>query len=243
MSNLDTVKEQLSDLISSGEFNNKSSEELSDILYNLSLALSTNSKSLKNCIGIRILSLNEYNKYIENGTLDGSITKYDERVWHINIPHNLYIIGLRPNDEYLITSSSYGLQYYWDNKTNPPLGKNSYKIFYKLWGWSGEESLRTIAMYDYHIEYLMNNINNKNALIGANNRIRICLGYTTGVFTFGTIYSIDNMNKNSTVYLSPQMQTSVYGSTKVYYRQISFPTGFRPCFSIIDNNKSANLFS
>lgn len=201
------------------------------------------SKNLHNKVAIKLLSLEQYNKYIENGTLDGSITKYDERVWHhMNIPHNLYIIGILPGSEYMITATQYGYPYYWD-RTNPPLGKNSYTIFYKVWAWDREESLRTINIYDYYIEYLSNNKNNNNILIGANNRIRICLGQYHGAFTFGTIYSVDSINKSSTAYLSPQMQTPVYQSTKVYYRQISFPTGFRPCFSIIDNNKSANLFN
>lgn len=211
-------------------------------LYQLFNNQSTNIENDNNVL-IRILSLKEYEKYIENGTLDGSITKYDEKAWHhMNIPHNLYIIGILPGSEYMITATQYGYPYYWD-RTNPPLGKNSYTIFYKVWAWNKEESLRTINIYDYYIEYLSNNKNNNNILIGTNNRIRICLGqFHDGAFTFGTIYSVDSTNKSSTAYLSPQMQTPVYQSTKVYYRQISFPTGFRPCFNIIDNNKSKNIY-
>lgn len=36
-------------------------------------------------IAIRLLSLNEYNKYIVNGTADGSITKNNINVWHYGL--------------------------------------------------------------------------------------------------------------------------------------------------------------
>ena len=36
-------------------------------------------------ISIRLLSLDEYNKYIVNGTADGSVTKNDMNVWHYSL--------------------------------------------------------------------------------------------------------------------------------------------------------------
>lgn len=80
---IDTVKESLSNLVSSWEINNKTQEELSDILYNFYLSLKySNEHQNNNSAIVRTLSNNEYDKYIKNGNLDGTITKANTSVWH-----------------------------------------------------------------------------------------------------------------------------------------------------------------
>lgn len=216
MSNIDTVKEQLSNLISSNEFNNKSSEELSDILYNLSLALATNSKSLKNCIRIRILSLNEYDKYILNGTCDGSIIKGNDNVWNKLVPqsytNNLFISWSRENKT--VNHYTY-FENYSDNITNITPRKYTY-------------SINIGACYAYpenngswiRANRTSSNNDNKNLSIINSNITAYKGSSTTSSFDNPDIY----------VY---------YVGIRVYYKEYKT---FRPIFNIIDNNKSSGSY-
>lgn len=216
MSNIDTVKEQLSNLISSGEFNNKSSEELSDILYNLSLALATNSKSLKNCVGIRILSLNEYDKYILNGTCDGSIIKGNDNVWNKLVPqsytNNLFIDWGKQNKT--VNWDTY-FENYSDNISDIIPRKYAYSITLgACYAYPGNEGSWKRA------NRTSPNNDNKNLSI---------ISSSITAYQGGNTTSFDNPD----IY-------AFYVGIRVYYKEHKT---FRPIFNIIDNNKSANLFS
>ena len=228
MSNIDTVREQLSNLISSDEFNNKSSEELSDILYNLSLALATNNKSLKNCIGIRILSLNEYNKYISNGTADGSITKNDNNVWHnsCSFIKQAYLYSDNINERTSLSTNSFPGGF--TDRTAISLASNS------------------TTQTNVYSEQFSNNSKN---ITSSKMLLQIGLYVNHWHSGFGGLNSktLDNkdLNKNKTdTKIASSISCSQGNNYSVVSETIQYSIiyAFRPCFAIVDNNKSSGSY-
>ena len=68
--------------ISDDLYNQIINSNLEQPLKNLLISLQQDNNTFNNAIAIRVLSSNEYKKYIDNGTLDGSITANNENVWH-----------------------------------------------------------------------------------------------------------------------------------------------------------------
>lgn len=68
--------------------NISSLEALKDYILN---SVSTESGYTSDNISVRILSKEEYDKYIKNGTCDGAITANDVNVWHKIINKSTYI--------------------------------------------------------------------------------------------------------------------------------------------------------
>ena len=85
------------------------------------------------------------------------------------------------------------------------------------------------------------NSNNTYTLLNTSNDISVWAYMYVGSVTKKGATLIPILNKNSSVYSNTQ-----YIDCRSDYRgyfTIVIQSGFRPCFSIIDNDKSSNLFS
>ena len=70
-------------ILTDEQYNNlMNSNSLEEIKSLLSQNNENDDISSKNLVSIRILSKNEFNNYIKNGALDGSVIIYDDNVWH-----------------------------------------------------------------------------------------------------------------------------------------------------------------
>ena len=191
---------------------------------------------------IRILSLNEYNKYIKDGTADGSITKDNTNTWHH--PHNIratayvyksseHAIGKWPSNTYTVNNSIvYNLKTTWVNG-----------------GIYNFNSPQTVKDYLEHIQD--NNSNNIIAFYPKGGYIEFIVGLwtygtTSGAFiTSITLYK-NTMNKNAIVdnhslTLSGRPPGDGYNTSGTIY--FNADLCFRPVFQIKDNNKSINLYN
>ena len=174
----------------------------------------TNDISTKESILCRILSINEYNKFVINDTLDGSITKSDDNVWHKFVPqgytNNLFVNWGQRLDTATLTSY---YENYSDNTTNITPRIYTYSIVigacyaYPENNGSWTRANRTSPNND-----------NKNLSIISSNI---------------TVYRGDKGSfDNATDYW--------YTGVRVYYNEYKT---FRPVFNYIDNKKSNDIFN
>ena len=99
-------------------------EEQLNILNSKETETSTNKAS------IRILSLNEWNKYIVSSTLDGSITAKDTNAWHWHNAGNIYHDGC-PNQKMGIHAMYFELSGYNTSNVSRNRYMNSLSFYMK----------------------------------------------------------------------------------------------------------------
>lgn len=200
---------------------------------------------------IRILSFNEYKKYIINNSCDGSITKANENVWHQLIPaRKAHSYGNTQLNEFI------GVGYQWPKKIaefkNITNGMKSEYKDYNKWNYmydSGANGKTKTSNFTVYLPLTSSNSNNN--LSSYTENIEICL--------------MANVNDNSDAYLryiycTPYSNTGKTVTTRTDTFNITTPktpawgqwvshklnynciTGFRPIFNFKDNNKSKNLY-
>ena len=188
------------------------------------------SKNLRNKIAIRILSSYEYNKYVINGTCDGSISADSNNVYHRQAEIYLNRVAVS-NSGYLNNANS--LINYNENTVYLDVGGNSstYRVTFDVY---------------VHMDTVHDNIEKTcNILIKENSINQWNIANTPQgkqkymkTFPANSIYTI-----NKDVTFSNLETCTSGGSDRYLYSRVQGCSSFRPCFNIIDNSKSANLFS
>ena len=171
----------------------------------------------ENNIGIRVLSMKEYEKYILNDTLSGSIVEGNEDTWHKLIPqsytNNLYIyFGQELRRE---TLHMY-FENYADNINNIVPRKYTYSIALGSTYMTGRES--------YWKRTSMSSVNNDS---------KDFTTYSNSI----TAYNDNPFNPNEGTYDNPR--STYYVGIRVFYYEHKC---FRPVFQFQDNKKSYNVF-
>lgn len=77
-----SIKNDLLNLIISNGYDTNDSNVKNALLSIINYNNATNIPNEKSIL-VRILSINEYKKYIENSSLDGAITVENENTWHL----------------------------------------------------------------------------------------------------------------------------------------------------------------
>ena len=195
---------------------------------------------------IRILSSNEYNKYIINGTCNGSIINCDENVWHsINYDRSLFVYynstdwtpykGLEVNLLWYGDRTPYGTAILQcNNVTIVKVGDS--------------ESYGTIFYYYYSIVQ-----DNSGNLCSISNKTVIleCLGrnrnLTRSINDYNVYYLgvFSEVSKSAVTYTLPNLTGHHYhghGLQNIWITPIIY-NGFRPVFQYVDNRKSKNIFT
>jgi len=222
---IDTVKESLSNLVSSGEINNKTQEELSDILYNFYLSLKySNEHQNNNSVIVRTLSNDEYSKYLMNSTFGGSIVMKDENVFHFCDKDGASTLLYYLNKDYTAH----------DNKlyNNP----NIYKRY--TYGTGGNWFF---GHFVFIYELKLNNKNN-NCTLRKTKKSVLDIFDAPSTYNKLDIESSREVNKNFTGYFN--QRTPKFSNLSVDPRYTcDILSGFRPIFQYLDNKKSTNIFS
>ena len=174
-------------------------------------------KEIGNGIIIRVLSMKEYERYILNDTLSGSIVEGDENAWHKLIPqdytNNLYIYyGQELRSE---TLHMY-FENYADNINDIVPRKYTYSIVLGATYATGRES--------YWKRASMSSVNNDSK------------DFTT-YSNFITAYNDNPFNPNNGTYDKPY--GTYYVGIRVFYNEHKC---FRPVFQFNDTNKSSGIF-
>lgn len=179
---------------------------------------------------IRILSKNEYNKYIINGTLDGSITAGHYDVWNDNEVGESYegVYYLYPNDGEGNQSWDYVKQWL----ANP----NFVYI--------GHSNLN--KTYNINYETLSDNTGETNQRIKKYQPRYDAITLWSGRYN-GAVYNMNaSFNKNETVNKNFYYKTDYRVTANVNPGKIemnfNLNSCFRPVFTYKDNNKSTNIY-
>lgn len=194
-------------------------------------------------IGVRILSLNEYNKYIINGTCDGSITKNNKSTWN--------------------TTQYSGFGYYMIYYSYTPnlykglsvleVSSNTYKVLQNsnyIKDGRGANTFYGTQNTNVNFELVQNNNFNKNYIKSSYTHIFEALGFiydgTRGVYQYGRLDLNEcTLTKNATLYTSSVNGKGYYSSGYGTYNttiNVTCTCNFRPAFQIKDTNKSNNIF-
>ena len=202
----------------------------------ISLLSSIVNSSIANCgyndknISIRILSNEEYEKYIKNGTLDGSITAVDINVWHydnsvgIGVMNRGYGFTSVQQDSFItifITATDYSGTWTYtftangEHIQNNKSSNSSHRFFNNL----TFKTQSAVAMYGGGAYYSA--INTKNI----NSSFEDAKNKTTSSNSIESYISEGHWNDWNRVIL--------------YY---NFTYNFRPVFTYKDNNKSRNIY-
>lgn len=202
-------------------------EELKNYILNSSTNTELNHISSDN-ISIRILSLEEYNKYIKNGTCDGAINTYDINVWHsmesLNKDYDYYLA----HKGSAVTAS---FDYYTEliNNTSTNQSKILYQhnnfIYYVL-GTTEDNLYNYRPGRRYYRSTYDNNSSHPKGFIYINGVLQISKNnYRT-------------LTKTQTIAKTNDANSPAYNVIFNFY----FNTLFRPVFQYKDNNKSKNLY-
>lgn len=251
--NNEEIRSTLQDLISSPDFNVNdpdTKKQLNNILDQINVYSYLNHN--KNYSGIRCLSKEEYDRYLINGTCDGSIIANNINVWHYDNnrsakSHLLYSFGEDRNYNWsyqkMAQVSSEVSQLYCYNDVN-----NIIAVFENS-RHNNPFPSRTYT-YNYNVDILINNASNKFYMKNAITLDCIALYFnqqTNKVQLSGgrkTIYIPFDLNKNFTK--NNYSVTSTFsdgGWNKLTVTlNANLNTCFRPVFFYIDNNKSKNIY-
>ena len=208
-------------------------DEIDQLIY--LLTKNENESVNSNCsFEIRILSSNEYNKYLINATLNGSIVAHNNSVWNELTPHTYYLILNPSHSPYTVDGVNRAMS------ASMPFGNTTgFTLISCKWDDS------TIYTHDinFNIELLSDNSSLNNVISGRNNHNRLCLCFAHSGIRAGDIFSPNLTNKQLTHYTSPLLSTNVNSSGLIYKRYFRLPLAFRPVFQYIDNRKSKNIFT
>lgn len=233
--------------------------KVNNILDNSNIETDDNGNSIivnklnNNNIKIKILSSDEYKKYIDNGTLDGSITARNENVWHFINGQDIIMFWQRHEQDHytdleiLNYVKEFAQNYYSFNniktykviriQTAQPNGVANFgNIYYSI----KQDNITNITslipdkqiLYFFACGWTMIQDMKTWAQDSKSSRERYA-------YFYNEFYK--NIAKNSDhIYDSRTgcWRGSGYGRTA----NINFVTCFRPVFSYQDNNKSNNIF-
>ena len=189
----------------------------------------------KNYIKIRILSSNEFDKYICNDTLDGSISIKDSKVWNINYHGKSYLANIArtnfaPDESYLYNDNQ---QFFYVKSIN--------YSYYQSW------AATVIFSDNIYYEYANNNTANKcTCKRNYSEWCMVWIGYypdrTRRIDTRRLVMESNILvdKNNSSIVTSQEQFRNFHGTIEGYnlYRHHCF----RPAFRFIDNNKSKNIY-
>ena len=221
-----SIKDSLSNLIAANGYDINNDEVKSALL---SLAGSNIIKLPldKKHMAARILSREEYDKYITNGTADGSISKNNDNVYHYESDGcnngKSYYISVDNNGKY--PDAEKALCHYPDLvrlfQTNATAGIN-----YELMQDNKNEQCFCYRYSDsiFDIRYV------------------VFSTYQTSVSSIGTLNfnSLNILNKNDNIKIAVTRST-LPASNLIYTLSVSTNTCFRPVFKFVDNSKSVNI--
>ncbi len=224
------IKARLLNLIANDNFDANTPSfkiELENILSILPKA--TTSNNTNNLI-VRILSTNEYKKYIKNDTLNGSITAYNINVWHSleSSNKNYDCVHGHNSTEPVTFNYTYYTELIADNLANQYLNSiynHNYSLYYYL-------SYSYSANYDVGGRYYRTVSTNQS-------------NFPSGFIYMNDVLNIPKSNAHPLVKTqtitrkSGSIQDHTYNATFNFY----YISLFRPVFQYIDNQKSANIYS
>ena len=231
--------------------------KVNNILDNSNIETDENGNSIiinklnNNNVKIKILSEDEYEKYILNGTCDGSIAVNDENVWKHN-NKNIVLIWQNYESWYVFSEEEQAqwckeflLHFYPESEIN----KDSYKAIYCVTSNSGTFNISGLSF-----EIVLDNTRDSTRLLAKNQHIIFVSGtWVTlkdhlskcGTMSSSAHFIYDEANKyipkSSSIFTYSQTGdwfTSGYRRTTNIISNICF----RPAFVINDNLKSNNIF-
>lgn len=217
--------------------NSKTPEELwsiKDSLMNSDTLLKYHDKKY---VILRCLSSNEHNKYIINGTADGSIIANNINVWHYNNTGTTYNFAAMVNAGYYTGILS--------SVSNP--------IFLPVV--SGTNSTCNASYTLGCSELLSDNITNLASSYGQPYTVNVYTAYEVPRYGVQSGKATTNLsalakpNKTSTIYSivanKPIINGNAVHNTTATWVTVNLQIHqcFRPIFQFIDNNKSINLYN
>jgi len=195
-----------------------------------------------NSIFVRILSLSEYDKYIVNSTLNGSVTKKNINVWHYQ--------GLAGGLHY-----AYASQNHWNDCNASIASKLHYPVSSVLRDTTGNGIKMTIPSTTIYSEILSNNTSNTGIAYFPIEQVTDFVftyqgsygyyDYSTYTF-FHTFSKLQNISKSIATFSNQYGPTNVYNNGHNQWtitHTYNIHNSFRPAFLYVDNNKSTNIFS
>ena len=194
---------------------------------------SEKTETLNNKILIRILSLDEYNKYIINGTANGSINKASVSVWNM-MTTKLYICA---NSFYKSGMSKYNpgqiAALYDKALEHYNAGNYIYFTFGGGWGFS--------HTYTFDSELICNNINENVLLNSIHYRIVVTSSWGDNITQYNDIRDFTQETAPKTA-AKHTLIANVNFSNGSCFNTIYFNMNFRPVFQYMDNKKSIDIF-
>ena len=217
------LKNQLIELISSNDYDIDLNKY--EAIRNLITNKNNNDTFNINLINIRMLSISEYNKFIKNGTLDGSITQNDINVWH-TLKYNEWYDYPSVNGGFNTTQTKNYSQTFIGELCHDNTSENIVRLDqnnYKCWMFAYQKDWAN--PYDSSLYHAASST--KDAM-----ECKIVNG------------NLNNLLKKNQYTLSQSFSVSKYIS---YYNMIcnltiTYINAFRPCFSYKDNNKSIDMY-
>jgi len=190
--------------------------------------------SNENFVLIRILSKNEYDKYIKNGNLNGSVTENNMNTWNYS-RYNGYLMLFGVYGGYNI--DTYDTFQSRDKNLKAP--KNRVSCYHKgAWHDAANWIMQTYFIF----EILSNNNENKNTGI-FNNDVLLEIYINTSE----TIYKNYSVPKNVTFNKSEINHLDSFSASPVSYVtgtiKLNCYSSFRPVFNYKDNNKNNYIFN
>ena len=190
-----------------------------------------NNDTDKDYLYVRILSANEYTKYLLNDTLDGSISKQGEDVWHLSLGN----VG----QSFLIECLGDRGQGYGDYLYHYP---NVIRIHRTT------SSTRNTTNVNINYELVENNASNNCNMKSIKRVFDITIWWfgnwqsrgSTQSTTLGEVQSLSKNNISISKTL-PAVTVSENGGWSETLNIIMY-SGFRPIFQYIDNKKSENFY-
>ncbi len=198
-----------------------------DELENFKSSLEVNETHIDNSKHaiIRLLSSNEYDKYIVNGTCNGSITANNTNAWHFPLMSykNFFYTGTKQGN--------------WINTSLFPGGYTSSTV-------TTMSQDVTVAIYS---ERFADNFNsNSKYKFSLQVGLYDAVYYNPGSYVGSAKVNYQNNDRSKTetqIYSSAQASHNVQGvvhRTKIFYYYVKHT--FRPVFQYIDNDKTNNVF-
>ena len=237
--NNEEIRSTLQDLISSPDFNVNDPDtkrQLNNILNQINVYNYLNHN--KNYIAIRCLSKEEYDKYIINGTADGSISKCDQNTYHY-ITNESKAVCFAIN---LITPPNADLQ--------RVSGLSNVELMFYYYGREIYHQSRTSTVYG-HFELISDNSKDKNSITNTViPKFKAVYAYYTNPDSSYPYYwngivkdvNIDINSINKTDMSASKTDEAADGHNNRMILTVNYNLYFRPVFFYIDNNKSKNIY-
>jgi len=255
---IENKKRDLLNLLSSNNYdiNDDETKQALQLIINENDANDIN----ESLILTRMLSYDEYNKYIKNDSLNGSITENNNNVWHHfinNKEFNIYFAWL--NDGGGFNENTWKTTILNNLKTYKKIDFTKYlqdKCYLKDYQYNYDKN--TIDITSLYVEQTNNDSTNTYKFNGPMQYI-LCTnlywrGYYNGFisqisgngcsalvsYIDVSSYTINKSNTSETKHIYSTMY-SEYWSRQIDFR-FQFLSSFRPVFNYVDNRKSNNIY-